>query len=534
MESIGSAYPELNNQWKSTCKLLFGKEVGELSDYRNWLMELNNQRFIQKSAKSGNDIVFTSSEFCNNAKFIGMDEVDFNKKFEPLSINEIKDIDSIVSSLNERFYYCGNIVLGNSKFIEKSSNVSNSFFIIDSVKIDSCKNIAYSQYLRLCENVFGTNEGGEGKFCIRCSILFKNTRCFELWNSPVCSDSYYSYGLENCREAFFSFNAVGKSHIIGNLTLPKDKYLSIKSKLLSEISDQLIRDKKLPSLMDLVSGAELNHTNAIAALDGTTNHEPPKDKKIINDSFSKTSALIFGKPLPGNIDDYSEWLSAHVVVPHTIPSVLSGLPVPMSKWPGLSQIPPNRVVTYGEALKLAEQLRISEPEAENISLNSILQYLGKIAYFTPEHMVGTNTNLIECQWGSTAANCYRSVICVYSKNCAYSSWPRSSEYLFGCGIVFESGFSMKCYDSVKLTRCFEVDGGSDCADTYFSHNVEGLSQCAFCFNTKSKRYAVGNAEIGQDKFLEFKKMLQEWTMSELEKKKKVGLSVYDLGCFQKS
>ena len=100
MESIGSAYPELNNQWKSTCKLLFGKEVGELSDYRNWLMELNNQRFIQKSAKSGNDIVFTSSEFCNNAKFIGMDEVDFNKKFEPLSINEIKDIDSIVSSLN--------------------------------------------------------------------------------------------------------------------------------------------------------------------------------------------------------------------------------------------------------------------------------------------------------------------------------------------------------------------------------------------------------------------------------------------------
>lgn len=524
----GATYQELNKEWKSTCNVVLGKEIGELAEYKDWLMKLNNPRVVRKSSLSGNDVVLTSNEFSDRAKFTSIDEVDFNKRFEPLNINEIKDIDSITDALNERIYYCGNIVLGNSKFVEKSSNVSNSFFVFDSVKIDSSKNIAYSQYLRLCENTFGTNEGGEGRFCIRCSILFKNTRCLELWNSPVCSDCYYSYGLENCKQAFFSFNAVGKNFIIGNLQLSKDKYLSIKKKLLVEITDQLTKNKHLPSLIDLIATSETYHQEAAALISGVANTNTAQDKTVVNNSFSKTSALLFGKPLPGNIDEYANWLGKHVIVPYTVQSVLSKRSVPMSKWPGLSQLPLNRVITYEEALKIAEQLHVSEQDAENISLSTASDALGKIAYFTPEHMVGTNTNLIECQWGSFASNCYRSVICVYSKNCAYSSWPRSSEYCFGSGIVFDSAFSIKCYDSVKLARCFEVDGGSDCTDTYFSHNVEALNQCAFCFNTKSKRYAVGNAEIGREKFFEFKRLLQDFALAELEKNKKLDLSIYTL------
>ncbi len=87
---------------------------------------------------------------------------------------------------------------------------------------------------------------------------------------------------------------------------------------------------------------------------------------------------------------------------------------------------------------------------------------------------------------------------------------------------------MKCYDSVKLTRCFEVDGGRGCADTYFSHNVEGLSNCMFCFNVKSKRYAIGNSEMEKDKFIEIKKTIQNWAFEELMKNKNLELSVYSL------
>jgi hypothetical protein len=199
----------------------------------------------------------------------------------------------------------------------------------------------------------------------------------------------------------------------------------------------------------------------------------------------------------------------------------------MSEWPGLSQIPKNRIVTMEEADKISK-LTISEPEANKLSLENAGQIISRIAYYPPEQMNGANSNLIECQWGTDASNCYRSVICVYSKNCAYCSWPRSSEYCFGCGIAFDCSFSMKCYDSVKLNRCLEVDGGRGCTDTYFSHNVESLQQCAFCFNTKNKSYAIGNAEVGKEKFLEFKKMLQEWMVEKLNEKKGLNWGIYSI------
>ncbi len=521
-------YTELNNQWKATCRIVFGSEVGELEDYREWLIELNNPRFVKNCSKSKKETVFTSSEFPKNGKFISMEEVDFNKKFEPLNINQIKDIDSILEAIEERVYYCGNIILGNSKFVEKSSNVQNSFFVYDSVKINDCKNIAYSQYLRLCENIFGTNEGGESKFCIRCSILFKNMRSFELWKSTNCSDCYYSFGLDSCSEAFFSFNLVGKRYAIGNLEIPKDKYTTIKKKLLEELVEKLEKNKRLDSLVELTSKKEPEYSEAQSLVDKIIKQNTSQNIKIIEESFKKTSLLLFGKPLESGIDNYDKWLGTHTVIPYPLQSIISKQPVHMSEWPGLAQLPQNRLVTYEEALKLAESLRITNDVAEKISFESSGRIIGKIAYYSPEHRTGNNSNLIECQWGSDAQNCFRSVICVYSKNCAYCSWPRSSEYCFGCGIAFDCSFSLKCFDSVKLSRCFEVDGGRDCADSYFCHNVEGLQQALFCFNVKNKHYAVGNAEVGKESFSNVKRMVQDWIFDELNKKKQLDLSIYKL------
>jgi hypothetical protein len=52
----------------------------------------------------------------------------------------------------------------------------------------------------------------------------------------------------------------------------------------------------------------------------------------------------------------------------------------------------------------------------------------------------------------------------------------------------------------------------------------------FCFNTKNKRYAIGNTEVGKEKFLEAKKALQSWLLSQLEKNRSIDLDIYNIGC----
>lgn len=519
-------YEELNKEWKTTSRLVLDGEVGELSDYKDWLIKLNNPRFV-KTSVSGVNTVFSSSGYSGDARFMAMDEIDPSKKFEPLEINEIKDIDSIVDAVQERIFYCGNVVLGNSKFVEKSSNVTDSFYVYDSVKVSDCKNIAYSQYLRLCENIFGTNEGGESKYCIRCCILFKNARSFELWKSTSCTDCYYSFGLDGCNNAIFSFNLQGKSNVIGNLQLPKDKYQEIKKKLLGEMREGLIKNKKLPSLVELTSKTEPDYGKVIEYL---PNHEEdePNDRTVVDNAFGKTSELLLGKKFSVNMDEYDFWLKSHVVVPYSVKSVLSKKTVQLSEWPGLAQLPKNRIVTLDEA-RFISKLAITPEQAEKISITNAPEAIGKIAYFPPEEMTGTNKNLIECQWGSSAANCYRSVICVYSKNCGYCSWPRSSESCFGCGIVFDSSFSMKCYDSVKLSRCFETDASFSCTDVYFSHNCENVRDSMFCFNVKNLKNAIGNFSLQPEAYKKIKVMLQNQIYDELESKKSVKWNVFSIG-----
>jgi hypothetical protein len=124
------AYETLNKAWKSTCRTVLGDEIGELEDYGDWLKEHMDPFTVKKSCVSGSDVYSAVPYYCEEGKFISLEEVDFNKKFEPLNINEIKDIDSIAESLRERFTYCGNVVLENSRNVGKSSNIQNSFHIL--------------------------------------------------------------------------------------------------------------------------------------------------------------------------------------------------------------------------------------------------------------------------------------------------------------------------------------------------------------------------------------------------------------------
>ena len=532
MAAQTETYRELDRQWKATCRTVLGGEIGALDDFSEWLSGLNDPLVLRKSSSSGQPVVMTSENYCKESRTLDLSEADFMKKFEPLSINEIKDIDSLLSAVRERAAYCGNIVIGNSKFIESSSEVSDSFYVYKSVRISGCKNVAYSQWMRLSENIFGTNEGGETNFCIRSGIVYRNSRGFELWICGNTSDSHYSYGLEDCKDCMFCFNLIGKSRSIGNIALPRDKYAELKKKLLAEMRQELVKKKKLPSLIELVNEGKEDHAPALAAVKGLTYSARDNDKSKLEEAFTNASSVVLGSKLSG-IDNYAAWLSRHTIVTRDSKSVLSGTRLQVSEYPVMKELPSARLVTQEEALVLGEKLKAKETLAASPSLSNAVELLSPIAYFPPERRLGTYKNLVACQWGSGSTDCYRTCVASHDKCCGYNAWPRNSEHIFGSGLVFHSEFCFKCFDGVGLKRCFELDSCRDCSDTWLSHNAEGMQNAIFCFNTKSKRYAVGNAEVGKEQFGRVKELVQDYVNSELAKKKDCQLSIFNIGCQRK-
>ncbi|MCX6773028.1 MAG: hypothetical protein NTV88_04640 [Candidatus Micrarchaeota archaeon] len=51
----------------------------------------------------------------------------------------------------------------------------------------------------------------------------------------------------------------------------------------------------------------------------------------------------------------------------------------------------------------------------------------------------------------------------------------------------------------------------------------------FCFNTKAKRYAIGNVELGREAYLKIKKLVQAQIIAELEKTHSLKYDIYNIG-----
>lgn len=252
-----AAYGPLNKAWKSTCKIVLGDEIGDLLDYRDYLKRYTDPMELKKSAISGVDVTISSGRFGSNASFLSNSEAaEYDRKLAamPLDINSIKDLDSLVEAVSERAAYAGNIVLGNSPHVVRSHRVVNTAYAMECQDIYDGKYVAYASSMRCPEYFFGGGLGGNAQFCIKSQENYKMVRCMETMHINVASDCYYSVSLENCSDCLFSFNQRSKHFLIGNLPMPKDKYLRLKGKLIAEIRETLKRDKSLLSIAEIVGG----------------------------------------------------------------------------------------------------------------------------------------------------------------------------------------------------------------------------------------------------------------------------------------
>jgi DNA-directed RNA polymerase subunit H (RpoH/RPB5) len=248
-------YNILNKAWKSTCKVLLGEEIGDISEYNDYVSKYLEPIITRKSAVSGKDVAVFSHNFCKDAKFISHDEADeYNKKLRTmkLDINEIKDIDSILQALSDKICYCGNVTTGNSREVEGSDGITNSMFVYKSSEVYDSKYVAFSDSVRSGEYIFGTNWSGESKFLIKGYETGMLVRSMEIIRTAFGSDCYYTASVDESTNCMFSFNQIARHNLIGNVEFPKDEYKKLKDKLIEDIRTTLKSKKTIPTIVDIL------------------------------------------------------------------------------------------------------------------------------------------------------------------------------------------------------------------------------------------------------------------------------------------
>ena len=517
MENLLDA--KLEKAWESACKVLLGQEIGPLSDYRDWLCKYQTKGTKRKSSVSGKDVWLASGAYPPGARVIAADELQQNKSYS-LNMNQIKDIDSILDAISEKCEYTGNRHLGNSAFIESSDQLFDSQYVQNSTNIQESTYVSDSFMIRRhSKYVFGSGYLGESEFMVRVVGTFNCKRALESYFVPDCSDTYFSHSCYGSHEIMFCFGVRSAMHAIGNLALPKEKYLSLKKKLLSEIAAELVKEKSFPALFELVPAApgKLPHIKV--------EPEPPGNMAPVEKGFASTCRVVLKKELPGGIKDYEGWLSENTVVVKEASTPFGGTTVYPEGFTVYPLFPAKRRANIKELMALGE---IALDEKEIQSLGGIRKALGKIGYFTAEFESGDNYNNI-LSIAYHAGDLYKLYDGTYAENNAVGFMALNSKYTYGCNRPLESEFALKCYNSVYLKRCLELDSCQKCADTYFSHNCEALSECMFCFNMKGTRHSIGNTEFPKEKYLAVKDAVLGQIFAELEKKKSLKWNIYNIG-----
>jgi hypothetical protein len=243
-------------------------------------------------------------------------------------------------------------------------------------------------------------------------------------------------------------------------------------------------------------------------------------------TFSTTTRLLFGKGLAG-IDSYGEWLMRHLGKEVRLKSMLGGGKLRIVRqYPFMELIPKNRMISFGEKGAAAG---LKMEIGEGASLREVLEGFGQIACFNLDMRKGEDRNNVETVGVEDTVNTYKAQDAFNSKGVAYTSYTKFSECSFGCYRLFYSKYCINCYNCVKCTGCFECDSCKESSGAYFCHNCENVHDAMFCSNAKNLRYAIGNVEVGRGRYAELKKILLDYVLGELEKKKSADLDIFSIG-----
>ena len=512
---------DIGQAFKTTSKVIFGEEIGELSDFGPYLEEMLLPYRMEKSCVSGKGVMVSNLFYPGGAKFVSQDEIP-SLKFAPLNVNEIKDIDSLFEAASERAVFCGNKQFGRNTGVSEVDNCVDSSSIHFGHNIYNVKGGAYVSHMREAEHVFGASAFPSANHCIRICEGVGANRCFEAYYGTSLADMYYSFNCIGCSDCIFAFNLRFKRHAIGNLGLPKDEYARLKKKLVSEMADELRRKKRLFSIAEIAcfGRGKKGIPDEKIAYDSPV---PPK----VEAAFQATCRIVLGKE-HANVKRFGQWLLARAIRVKKVKGALGSPTYKVEGLPIIRDIPADRLVTMEEGVQSSKK-PISIKPGEALSLQEALRRAAKVAFFSVEFADGVNDCCVDTPTIFTGSNIYKTWDTTRSKQSAYTSGVIKSEHIFGGYLrILQCQFCINAFDSTNLRGCFEVDGSYSSRDSYFCHNCENVSDAMFCFNAKALSHAFCNQPVGKEEYARLKKMLLDHINAELEEKGRLEASIFSI------
>jgi len=537
ISTIGNrgCFVDINDAWKSCCRVLLKREIGGIGEYEAYLKKyVGPVRARRRSCMSGKMVTTADDDYGGDVRYISNAEREqyFRLNSAPFPIDDIKDIDSLRAAIGERFIYSGDILLGNCYDVSHAQRCSNVSCVHHSQDVSDCRYVAHCAMLRHSTYVFGSDCTGEIDFVVKNFQGWRSRRMLETANTQYVSDAYYCANVRQSQELMFSFNQDARRFMVGNVELPRERYMALKEKLLCEIADELERKKDIVSLAELLGAparkAPEERPKSWDAQGKPYFGRPAACPVALDNAFAGACNVVLGRPLSGKLTDYEGWLMRHVRAPPKGKSAASNKPLLIL--PILFNEPVRSTHLGEEEAKVAGQKKLAESEVEKLALKNARKMLAPIAYFTCDVALGNNMVVEQVVSHSDCNTVFGASTMYGSKRCAYDCWvSHDADSMFGCDHVFYSQFCINCYRSLRLQRCFEVSDSLDCSDCYFCHNCEDLRDCIFCFNAKGLRNAIGNVELPRERYLALKRRLLSEVAARAESERGMGLDIYNLG-----
>jgi hypothetical protein len=247
--------------------------------------------------------------------------------------------------------------------------------------------------------------------------------------------------------------------------------------------------------------------------------------------FTITSNILLGTGLKG-LDNYGNWLGKRIPLPWPTKSAVSGKEVWLP--PGLIFMGKKYSKTRAIAMDEVDKVNHSKFNFDDIKNSNVKDMFERvmqpIGYAIGNFRYKSYENVDKASGAGDCRNVYYGEdLYLGLKNCAFSNYALYSKNMFGCHNVPHSEFCIHAYNSVSISRAFEVDGCYHSSDILFCHNSEGLTNCMFCFNVKNKRYAIGNVEVGREQYTRVKKLLLDYVGSQLAKTQSLDFDIYSIG-----